>query len=60
MEFLNVNYHGRWLGRGGPMPWPLEYLTSRVYHNGKLEIWQQVVQAIYKAAVSIRNKLQHM
>jgi hypothetical protein len=55
-ELLNDIYHGRWLGRGGSVPWPpqsldlspLDFflwscLKPRVYHSGKPETWQQLV-----------------
>jgi hypothetical protein len=72
-EFLNDSYHSRWLGIGGPVPWPLRLpalsplvffvwgcLKSRVYHSGKPETQQQFVQVINKAGVGIRNELEHM
>jgi hypothetical protein len=67
VEFLYENYYGRSLERGGPVPWPLQSpnlsaldffrwgcFKSRVYHNGKPEAWQQLVQAINEAAVGCK------
>jgi hypothetical protein len=36
------------------------YLKSRVYHSGKLETLQQLVQVINRAAVGNRNDQKHM
>jgi hypothetical protein len=65
-EFLNKDYEGRWMGRGGPVAlstWspdlkPLDLflwgcMKSRVYHGGKPEARHQTVQAIDVAAVGV-------
>jgi hypothetical protein len=71
--FLNENYEGIWIGKGGPLAWPtwspdlnpLDFflwgcMKSRVYHGGKPEARHQLVEVINEAAVGIRNELGHM
>jgi hypothetical protein len=72
-EFLNDDYEGRLIGRGGPVAWParspdlnLLYfflwgcMKSRVYHSSKPEAKHRLVDAIDEATFGIRNKLRHM
>jgi hypothetical protein len=69
-EFLNKDYEGRWMGRGGPVALPTRSLDlnpldlflwgcmkSRVYHGGKPEARHQTVQAIDEAAVGVQNEM---
>lgn len=69
-EFLNENFPERWIGRGGPVPWParspdlspLDFflwgcLKSRVYNNGKPDTREELIARIVEAVDSLRNEL---
>jgi hypothetical protein len=70
MEFFNVDYEERWIGRGGSMVWPTQSpnlnpldlflwgcMKLRVYHGGKSEPRHQLVEAIDEAVVGILCEL---
>jgi len=53
-EFLNESFPNRWLGRGGPIPWPTRspYLTPLDYY-----LWGHMKTLVYKTKVDSRAAL---
>jgi len=66
-EFLNESFPNRWLGRGGPIPWPprspdLTPLDYYIWGHMKILVYETKVDSraalrdrIFAAAVHIRN-----
>lgn len=71
-EFLNKDYEGRWLGRGGPVALPTQSpdlnpldlllwgsMKSRVDHGGKPEARHRMVQDACSGNIQWHNDWQH-
>jgi len=66
-EFLNESFRNRWLGRGGPIPWPSRspdlkpldhylwgHMKTLVYET-KVHSWAALRDRIFAVADHIRN-----
>jgi hypothetical protein len=73
MKYLNKHYEAIWTGRGEPVAWPTrspglisfdfflcDCIKSRMYHNGKPETRQQLVECIIEVATGIRNEMEYI
>ena len=50
-EYLNESFPNRWLGRGGPIPWPPD-LTPLDYY-----LWGHMKALVYESKVDSRTEL---
>lgn len=53
-EFLNQNFPGRWVGRGGPIPWPP---TSPDFNIVDFFIWGKLKSMVYAEDISTEEQL---
>jgi hypothetical protein len=69
VEYLNRNYQGSWIVRGGLSAWPAEapgiktldfflwsFMKYRVYHSNNPETIQYVAECLVEATAGIRNE----
>jgi len=54
-NWLNINFHNRWIGRGGPVTWPPR---SPDLTTCDFCLWSYLKQIIYKVPVTDVNDLQ--